>query len=84
MAKLTFTVGSACDGGNHWNVTVELGGKSITFPSSFQELKEPLDAVDAEELSRLILRLLVSRLTVKTVANARAKLAAADIALEID
>ncbi|KKM64163.1 hypothetical protein LCGC14_1504180 [marine sediment metagenome] len=84
MPNLTFTLGPACAGGDHWDVTATLGSKSVTFPSSFQQLKEPLTKEDGEELSRLLLRLLVSRLSVKTVANARAKLAVASISLSID
>lgn len=84
MPNLTFTLGSPCSGGNHWDVTAMLGSKSVTFRADFLLLSEPLDKEEGVELAQLLLRLLVSSLSVKTVANARSKLAATNLSLRID
>lgn len=81
---LTFVLSQPCTAGNHFNVTVQLDGAAATFPSSFDELEQPLTELEREELSRLLLKFLVSRLVIKTSANARAKLAAANIPLRMD
>jgi len=73
---LTFTLGSPCAGGNHWDVIIRLDGRSITMPITYREIREPMDQAEIDEFLRLYVRVLISREPTGTsMANTRAKLA---------
>ncbi len=83
MAELTFSLSSACAGGNHYDVTLHLGTKSFTLHMQHSDFEEPLTGEEKREWARLLVRLLVEQLQNHGVTNVRQKLAAASITLEI-
>ncbi len=83
MATLTFTVGAGCAGGNHYDVTLHLGGASMKIPMQHSDLEQSLTNEEKREWGRLLVRLLVGELTDRGVPNVRQKLAAASLTLEL-
>lgn len=80
---LTFTLGQPCAGGNHWDVTMGLGGRSITVPITYSELREKMTKEDAKEFAVLFLRLLVSTHPNASMATIRNKLSNASIKVSL-
>ena len=80
---LTFSVGTPCAGGNHVDITATLGTRSIVVPVTLAEITEPMERADADELVRLMIRLLVSTTADKRPAVIKQRLEALTVTVEM-
>ncbi len=83
MATITFTVGSACAGTNHYDLTVHFGGQSVTFPVSHKNDFQPMTKNEKKQFAQDLVRFTVGELIDRGVVNVRQKLSAAAITLGI-
>lgn len=84
MAALTFTTGPLDACGNHWTVTVHLGGQSLDVPIQYPDLRVKMSKHEKEEFARQLLRFLVSEYAGgASMAAVRNKLATASITMSL-
>ena len=81
MARITFSLGSACAGTNHYDVTVRLGAQSVTFPVAHKNFFEPMTNAEKKQFAQDLVRFIVGEMVDSDVTNVRQKLAAATLTL---
>jgi len=80
---LTFTLGQPCAGGNHFDVTMALGGRSITVPIEYGQLRGKMTREEVEEFAIMFLRFLISTHPNASRATIKNKLANASITVSL-
>ncbi len=83
MAAITFSLSPTCAGTNHYDVTVHLGPRSVTFPVSHKNDFEPMTNAEKKHFAQDLVRFLVGEMVDRGVTNVRQKLAAASLTLEL-
>ncbi|MFQ5804772.1 MAG: hypothetical protein ACE5JQ_17925 [Candidatus Methylomirabilales bacterium] len=83
MPTLTFSVSPTCAGGNHYEVTFNLGAQSVTMPIQHADFEPPMTNEEKKQFLLDLLRFIVGELSDRSVANVRAKLASGSLTLEL-
>lgn len=75
MADITYEISpTACDGGNHFDVTVSAAVGSVTYRVSVPEMKEVPTKAELVLFSKILLRGVIAQLPDLTHATARDRL----------
>ncbi len=80
---VTITKATACAGGNHHQVTLDLGGREVAVKVSQAELVAPLDDEEVDVLLGLLVRVLAARLPDKSSLGLRQALNGITLALDL-
>ncbi len=81
MALITFSLSPTCAGTNHYDVTVHLGAKSITFPIEHKNFFMPMTNTEKKQFAQDLVRFIVGEMIDRGVTNVRQKLAVATLTL---